>query len=99
MLSIAPHTKTVSIEYGYFGGWSETSFEFSYKKPLVYEGENSSCFKSHPISCWQHCIEKVKLEIRNSDRIDIKGCSLDGAEFLEKIDGLCTQKYDEVSLI
>ncbi|TXG69213.1 hypothetical protein EZV62_004148 [Acer yangbiense] len=66
--------------------------EFSYKKPLVYKGEDSSCFKSHPISCRQHCIEEVKLEIRNSDRIDIKGCSLDGAEFLEKIDGLCTLK-------
>ncbi|KAK3219575.1 hypothetical protein Dsin_013545 [Dipteronia sinensis] len=99
MLSIAPHTKRVSIEYGYFGGWSKTSFKFSYNKPLVYEGDDSSCLKSHPISCWQHCIEEVKLEIRNSDRIDIKGCSLDGAEFLEKIDGLCTQKYDEVSLI
>ncbi|TXG68693.1 hypothetical protein EZV62_003628 [Acer yangbiense] len=90
LLSIAPHTKTVSIEYRYSDSSSKTSFEFSYKKPLVYEGEASSCFKSHPISCWQHCIKEVKLEIRNYDRIDIKGCSLKGVEFLEKIDGLCT---------
>ncbi|KAL5757651.1 hypothetical protein ACOSP7_020262 [Xanthoceras sorbifolium] len=92
LLSVAPHTETISIDYYYSHGWSKNFFEFSYKKPLVNEGEPSPCFKSLPISCWQHCIEEVKLEIFNSDSIDEKMCSLRGAEFLEKVDGLCALK-------
>ncbi|KAL5756233.1 hypothetical protein ACOSQ2_020979 [Xanthoceras sorbifolium] len=54
LLWISPHTKVVSIEYGYCNIFS---FEFAYKKQLIYEGKFASCCKSYPISCWQHCIE------------------------------------------
>ncbi|TXG68772.1 hypothetical protein EZV62_003707 [Acer yangbiense] len=81
LLSIAHHTKTISIEYLNSSSWRKISFEFSYKKPV---GEASSCFKSHPISCWQHCLEEVKLESAVYDGIGIKRCSFKGAEFLER---------------
>ncbi|KAL5755817.1 hypothetical protein ACOSP7_020253 [Xanthoceras sorbifolium] len=52
-----------------------------------------SCCKSMPISCWQHCIEEVKLEITNEnckEVSDIKRFSSEGAAGIyEKIDGLC----------
>lgn len=37
-------------------------FQFSCKKPLIYEGETRRCCRSFPLSCWQHCIREVKTE-------------------------------------
>ncbi|KAK2654456.1 hypothetical protein Ddye_014312 [Dipteronia dyeriana] len=85
LLWIAPHIKTLSIEYFLSGAFKKTSFEFSYKKPLVYEDEISSCGNSFPLSCWQYCIEKVKLEFNDCEGNSTKGYSLEGREFLEKI--------------
>ncbi|KAK2654061.1 hypothetical protein Ddye_013917 [Dipteronia dyeriana] len=89
LLWIAPHIKTLSIEYSLSDAFKKIYFEFSYKKPLVYEEEISSCGESLPISCWQYCIEKVKLEFNGYKGNSTKVCSLEGGEFLEKIDGLC----------
>ena len=57
-------------------------FQLSYKKPV------SSCCKFRP-SCWQHCIEEVKIETIDEEGNIMKRLSLEGVEFLEKIDGLC----------
>ncbi|KAK2657671.1 hypothetical protein Ddye_010723 [Dipteronia dyeriana] len=84
LLWIAPHTRVVSIDFHQHRHWYLTSFEFSYKKPV-------SCCKFRP-SCWQHCIDEVQIEIFIIDSIDnedvMERYSLEGAEFLEKIDGL-----------
>ncbi|TXG68694.1 hypothetical protein EZV62_003629 [Acer yangbiense] len=90
LLWIAPHIKTLSIEYSPSDAFKKISFEFSYKKPLVYEEEISSCGKSLPISCWLYCIEEVKLEFNGCKGNSTKVYSLEGGEFLEKIDGLCS---------
>ncbi|KAK3220109.1 hypothetical protein Dsin_014079 [Dipteronia sinensis] len=66
-------------------------FQFTYKKQLTYKGETAGCCKSLPISCWQHCIEEVKLEI-----IDINlpkenqpiVYTANGENILEKIDAI-----------
>ncbi|TXG54092.1 hypothetical protein EZV62_019348 [Acer yangbiense] len=62
LLWIAPHTTTISIEYDNLAK-SSIKFSFSYKKQVTYEEKMASCFKSLPISCWQHCVEKVGIEI------------------------------------
>ncbi|KAI9160615.1 hypothetical protein LWI28_010015 [Acer negundo] len=69
-------------------------FQFSYKKQVVYEGQFASCCKSHPILCWQHCIEEVKLEIiiENYDQREknMQSYTFKGADILEQIDALST---------
>ncbi|KAL5753401.1 hypothetical protein ACOSQ2_023908 [Xanthoceras sorbifolium] len=90
LLWIAPHVKTISIAK--YGHSSMSSFEFSYKKPLVYEGESASCCKSLPVSCWQHCIREIKVEITDENEEGtnkIKRYTLEGSDIYEKIDGLC----------
>lgn len=36
-------------------------FQFSYKKSLIFEGENTHCCQSLPLSCRQHCERKLRL--------------------------------------
>ncbi|KAJ0015252.1 hypothetical protein Pint_19731 [Pistacia integerrima] len=40
----------------------ELLFQFSYKEQLIHEGKTPSCCQSLPISCWQNCLEGVKIE-------------------------------------
>ncbi|KAI9165256.1 hypothetical protein LWI28_010519 [Acer negundo] len=92
LLWIAPHVKTMSIlKYGHS---SKSSFEFSYKKRIVYEGESASCCKSLPVTCWQHCIKEIKVEITDENeegRNKIKRYYyLEGPDMYEKIDDLCS---------
>lgn len=70
-------------------------FQFSYKKSLVCEkGESISCCKSVPLLCWKECIDKVEVKMLVKEMSRAAGeehhC-LEGAEFLEKIDGLCSR--------
>ncbi|KAK0590815.1 hypothetical protein LWI29_032024 [Acer saccharum] len=92
LLWIAPHTKTVSIEYGDLDKAS-FKFSFSYKKQVIYDGKTANCCKSFPISCWQHCIEKVELEINHEyyrRGKNTKMYILKGADFMEQIDAVCS---------
>lgn len=77
-------------------------FQFWYKeRPHLYEGEIARCCKSVPVvSCWEHCIKKVDIEItsrytelylatgemRRSTKV--KRCVVEGERILEKIDGV-----------
>ncbi|KAK2654516.1 hypothetical protein Ddye_014372 [Dipteronia dyeriana] len=88
LLWIAPHIKALSIEYSPSDAFKKIYFE----KPLVYEEVISSCGKSLPISCWRYCIEEVKLEFNGYKGNSRKVYSLEGREFLEKIDGLCSRR-------
>ncbi|KAK3183676.1 hypothetical protein Dsin_030962 [Dipteronia sinensis] len=81
LLWFAPHTKTISIKYV---NANEFSFEFTYKKPLIYEGETARCCKSLPISCWHHCMEAVKVEFKEG-RSNIIRYTLKGTDIWEKI--------------
>jgi hypothetical protein len=36
-------------------------FQFSYENH-VRKGENPSCCKFLPVSCWRHCLKTVKIE-------------------------------------
>ncbi|TXG46760.1 hypothetical protein EZV62_026054 [Acer yangbiense] len=81
LLWFAPHTKTISVDK------DECSFEFTYKKQLIYEGEVVSCCKSLPISCWHHCMEAVKVVFKEgSNKIKY---TLNGAGIWDKIVALC----------
>ncbi|TXG70484.1 hypothetical protein EZV62_005419 [Acer yangbiense] len=82
LLWISPHTKSISIDYHDFNK-TYLKFEFSYKKQLNCKEETISCCKSLPVSCWQHCIEKVNVEKKETH--DLKG-----ANIFEKIDLLCS---------
>ncbi|KAK3220117.1 hypothetical protein Dsin_014087 [Dipteronia sinensis] len=87
LLWLAPHTLNVSIRYG---ALDESTFKlsFSYKK----EGETATCCKSFPISCWQHCIEEVKLEITDEYYQGEKNSNsyiLKGVDIRKQIDALC----------
>lgn len=67
------------------------SFQFSYKKPLISEGERSLyCCQSIPLSCWQHCIKEVKIgrsrKFPGRAYIDVQSYSSEDGEILEKID-------------
>ncbi|KAK3220106.1 hypothetical protein Dsin_014076 [Dipteronia sinensis] len=75
----------VAVVVGWIVDSQQHDSKFSYKKPLVYEDEISSCGKSFPISCWQNCIEKVKREFNDHKGSSTKGYSLAGGEFLEMI--------------
>ncbi|KAL5767472.1 hypothetical protein ACOSQ2_014255 [Xanthoceras sorbifolium] len=89
LLWILPHTKAVSIKYGLVHSFE---FEFTYKKQVIYEGESASCCKSLPVSCWQHCIEKVKLVITNENSREVNNTKryfLKGTNMFEKINELC----------
>ncbi|KAI9160014.1 hypothetical protein LWI28_004272 [Acer negundo] len=95
LLWISPHIMFVSIEYGLLAR-SSIKFQFTYKKQLIYQGETASCCKSLPVSCWQHCIEEVKLEI-----IDINLSkenqptlfTVNGENILEKIDAILGAQF------
>ncbi|KAK3219228.1 hypothetical protein Dsin_013198 [Dipteronia sinensis] len=92
LLWISPHTTTVSIKSSNHGV-SSFEFQFSYKKQVIYEGQFASCCKSHPILCWQHCIEEVKLEIiieNYQKEKNMQSYTLKGADILEQIDALST---------
>ncbi|KAK2644826.1 hypothetical protein Ddye_020021 [Dipteronia dyeriana] len=90
LLWISPHIMFVLIEYGLLNR-SSIKFQFTYKKQLTYQGETASCCNSLPVSCWQHCIKEVKLEI-----IDINLpkenqpilYTVNGENILEKIDAI-----------
>ncbi|KAK3220112.1 hypothetical protein Dsin_014082 [Dipteronia sinensis] len=87
LLWLAPHTLNVSIRYG---ALDESTFKlsFSYKK----EGETATCCKSFPISCWQHCIEEVNLEITDEyyqGKKNSKTYILKGVDIRKQIDALC----------
>ncbi|KAI9161042.1 hypothetical protein LWI28_013904 [Acer negundo] len=73
LLWISPHAKSIYIDYHDFSKAS-LKFEFSYKKQLNYKEETISCCKSLPVSCWQHCIEKVNVEKKESH--DLKGAAI-----------------------
>ncbi|KAI9177234.1 hypothetical protein LWI28_012664 [Acer negundo] len=91
LLWIAPHTTTLSIEYDNLAK-SSFKFSFSYKKQLTYERKTASCCKSLPILCWQHCVEKVEIEINDEfyqGGKNAKKYILKGAEFMEQIDAVC----------
>ncbi|KAK2662797.1 hypothetical protein Ddye_001371 [Dipteronia dyeriana] len=91
LLWTAPHTKTVSIEYGTLDKTS-FKFSFSYKKQVIYDGKTANCCKYFPISCWQHCIEKVELEINHEYYRGkyTKMYILKSVEFMEQIDAVCS---------
>lgn len=67
-------------------------FQFSYKKPFIYEEETHRCCRSLPLSCWQHCIKEVKVEhsrvYPSSACIDRQSYSSEDGEILEKLDNL-----------
>ncbi|KAK3211276.1 hypothetical protein Dsin_015982 [Dipteronia sinensis] len=91
LLWIAPHVKTMSIlKYCHS---SRSSFEFQYKKQIVYEGASASCCKSLPVSCWRHCIQEIMVEIMDESKQGrnkiIKRYYLEGSDMYEKIDDLC----------
>ncbi|TXG68771.1 hypothetical protein EZV62_003706 [Acer yangbiense] len=96
LLWILPHTKNAPIISSLV-----YSFQFSYKKDIIYEGKTARCCKSLPISCWQHCIKEVTLEVscgtilNESDR-QTHSYSLEGADILEKIDACCAIARSEI---
>lgn len=65
-------------------------FQFSYKKPHIYEGGTRRCCRSLPLSCWQHCIREVKIEhcrgYPSEACIDRRSVSSEDGEIMEKID-------------
>ncbi|TXG70485.1 hypothetical protein EZV62_005420 [Acer yangbiense] len=93
LLWISTHMKSISIDYeDYFNMASlkldenlpglDSLFELSYKKQLNCKEETISCCKSLPVACWQHCIEKVNVEKKETN--DLKG-----ADTFDTIDLLC----------
>lgn len=66
--------------------------QISYKKPVIDEDGIFICCKSRPVSCWQHCIDEVELEIANGSDLQqkvIKTCTLKGGDVLDKISDAC----------
>ncbi|KAF2308106.1 hypothetical protein GH714_035256 [Hevea brasiliensis] len=55
MLWISPHLQSLRIYSSL-----KSFFKFSYKQPTN-EGE-SGCYKSLPVSCWNHCMEEVNIK-------------------------------------
>ncbi|KAF2308110.1 hypothetical protein GH714_035356 [Hevea brasiliensis] len=55
MLWISPHLQSLRIDSSL-----KSFFKFSYKQPTN-EGE-SGCYKSLPVSCWNHCMEEVNIK-------------------------------------
>ncbi|XP_006465006.1 uncharacterized protein LOC102614469 [Citrus sinensis] len=89
LLWITPHAETITIEclnvYYY-----QLSFQFSYKKTLVYEGETRCC-QCLPLSCWKHCIKKAKIECTEKHPTTYtsrESYSSEDGEIMEKIDDL-----------
>ncbi|KAJ4718676.1 F-box domain containing protein [Melia azedarach] len=83
LLWISPHAETICLQHLPHGKFC---FQFSYKQPPVYE----RCCKSlHFLSCWEHCIEKVDIEITSVWRSSyVKRCVVEGKNIWEKIDSL-----------
>ncbi|KAJ4718644.1 F-box family protein [Melia azedarach] len=107
LLWISPHAETICLEYH---DDKEFRFQFSYKQPPVYEGEIARCCKFVPVVlCWEHCIEKVDIEITstyiekyNAARQirrskEVKRCVFEGENILEKIDGLAVSKLSNIT--
>ncbi|KAJ4718754.1 F-box domain containing protein [Melia azedarach] len=105
LLWISPHAETICLEYPD----NKFRFQFSYKQPPVYEGEIARCCKSLPVVlCWEHCIEKVDIEITNTyfemskatgeirESRNLKK-SVKGENILEEIDGLAVSRFYRAS--
>lgn len=100
LLWMSPHVEMVSIEHG---DRHKFSFQISYKKQLIYDGEIPRCCQSLPVSCWQHCINEVKVEHTKSLSITEDGelqynvrryyCFEGGEDIFEKIDDLSGIHY------
>ncbi|GAY67867.1 hypothetical protein CUMW_259840 [Citrus unshiu] len=90
LLWISPHAETLSIKCNDCD--HEFCFQFSYKKPHIYEGGTRHCCRSLPLSCWQHCIREVKIEdcreYQSEACIDTQSFSSENGEIMEKIDDL-----------
>lgn len=41
-------------------------FQFTYNQQPVYEGKIAECCKSLPISCWEHCIKEVEIDVNST---------------------------------
>ena len=67
-------------------------FQFSYKKPHIYEGGTRHCCRSLPLSCWLHRIREVKIEdcrkYQSEACIDTQSFSSENGEIMETIDDL-----------
>lgn len=63
LLWISPHTETACLDYPEN---KRFDFKFSYKQQPVYEGETAQCCKSLPVSCWEHCIKKVDIDVKST---------------------------------
>ncbi|KAK9232272.1 hypothetical protein WN943_022517 [Citrus x changshan-huyou] len=75
-------------------------FQFAYKQQPVYEGGTAQCYKSLPVSCWEHCVKRVEIKVittymeRNITTEEVDRSSkaesfiFEGQNILEKIDGL-----------
>lgn len=92
---MSPHVEMVSIEHG---DRHKFSVQISSKKQLIYDGEIPQCCQFLPVSCWQHCINEVKVEHTKSLSITEDGelqydvrkyyCFGGGEDIFEKIDDL-----------
>lgn len=54
----------------------------------IFEGENTHCCQSLPLSCRQHCVKEVKIEHHREcprrERIDTQNYSSDDGDILEQ---------------
>lgn len=87
LLWISPHATSILIKNGCVGFFE---FQFTYKKQPAYEGGVATCCKAFPVSCWQHCVEMVKVEFTSyTCPKNNKLYFLDGMNIWEKIHYLC----------
>jgi hypothetical protein len=75
-------------------------FQFSYENH-VRKGENPSCCKFLPISCWRHCLKTVKIEESRASAYmkDLEEYFIKNAEILRSIqysEGLVLLKHGKV---
>ncbi|KAH9716022.1 hypothetical protein KPL71_021305 [Citrus sinensis] len=47
-------------------GAKHLNFTFTYNQQPVYEGKIAECCKSLPISCWEHCIKEVEIDVNST---------------------------------
>ncbi|KAH9716023.1 hypothetical protein KPL71_021305 [Citrus sinensis] len=63
LLWISPHAETVCVDYE---DKKKFYFQFTYNQQPVYEGKIAECCKSLPISCWEHCIKEVEIDVNST---------------------------------
>lgn len=97
LLWMSPHVETACLDcYDY----KRLNFQFSYKQQPVYEGDTAQCCKSLPVSCWEHCITRIDIEVVSTynkvnviteelqSSTKVERLVFEGENLLEKIDGL-----------